>query len=170
MEYWDLYDAERRSLGRVHQRGVALPPGAYHLVVSIWTINANNEILLTLRSPDKDLFPDCWENTAGSVLAGETSRQGAVRELFEETGIVVSEDELWFLGTKEKKHAFVDMFVVQKDIKYSDITLQQGETVDAKWVSFPELQRIIKRGELAFPVAQRFVQIREQFEGFLKRQ
>ncbi|AEV30092.1 isopentenyldiphosphate isomerase [Sphaerochaeta pleomorpha str. Grapes] len=168
MEYWDLYDADRKSLGRVHQRGFALPQGTYHLVVSIWTVNANNEILLTLRSPAKDLFPNYWETTAGAVLAGETSKQGAARELFEETGIVVSEDELVFLETNEKKNAFVDLFIAQKDIKCTDIVLQEGETVDAKWVSVHELERIIKRGELAFPVAQRFEQVRIQFEAFLK--
>jgi 8-oxo-dGTP pyrophosphatase MutT (NUDIX family) len=169
MEYWDLYDADRQCLGRLHQRGVALPYGTYHLVVSIWTVNTNQEVLLTLRSPEKELFPNYWENTAGSVLAGETSEQGAARELFEETGIAVSKDELYFLGTKEKKNAFVDLFMVQKDITLSDIKLQKGETVDAKWVTLPELNAIIKRGELAFPVAQRFEQVRATFEELLKK-
>jgi 8-oxo-dGTP pyrophosphatase MutT (NUDIX family) len=170
MEYWDLYGADRKSLGRVHPRGFELPLGTFHLVVSIWTVNANREILLTLRSPEKDLFPGFWENTAGSVVAGENSKQGAMRELFEETGIVVSPEELFFLGTQEKRNAFVDMFMVKKNIKRCDIQLQKGETVDAKWVTLAELDAMITRGELAFPVERRLFQIRSQFEAFLFKQ
>jgi 8-oxo-dGTP pyrophosphatase MutT (NUDIX family) len=167
MEFWDLYDEKRQSLGLLHKRGGDLPLGTFHLVVSIWTVNTKREVLLTLRSPEKDLFPDFWENTAGSVVAGENSKQGAVRELFEETGIVVSQEELFFLGTQEKRNAFVDMFMIQKDIQRSDIRLQAGETVDAKWVTLAELDEMIGRGELAFPVERRLSQIRNQFEAFL---
>lgn len=27
MEFWDLYDKDRRPLGRTHQRGLPVPPG-----------------------------------------------------------------------------------------------------------------------------------------------
>jgi 8-oxo-dGTP pyrophosphatase MutT (NUDIX family) len=170
MEYWDLYTKERQQLGQRHPRGVELPPGTFHLVVSIWTVNTNREILLTLRAPEKDLFPGFWENTAGSVVAGENSKQGALRELFEETGIAIAPEELFFLGTQEKRNAFVDMFMVRKDIERHNLTLQEGETVDAKWVTLAELDEMIGRGELAFPVERRLSQIRSQFEDFLFKQ
>jgi len=87
MELWDLYDKDRRPLGIIHKRGDRLKRGTYHLAVGIWTVNSNNELLITLRDKAKKEWPSLWENTAGSVLKGETSLQGAVRELFEETGI-----------------------------------------------------------------------------------
>ena len=85
-ELWDLYDIKRNPLGLTHVRGTRMRRGTYHIAVGIWTVNDRNEILITLRSPEKHDWPDLWENTAGSLLAGETSRQGAVRELFEEPG------------------------------------------------------------------------------------
>ena len=82
--------------------------GEYHIVVEVWTVNNDGEILLTLRHPDKKEYPNFLENTGGSTVAGETSREGAVRELFEETGIVAAENELFYLGTNIGKAAFID--------------------------------------------------------------
>ena len=47
----------------------------------------------------------------------ETSRQGAVRELKEETGIGVSEEELMLLGSVRGISAFYDFYVVRKDVE-----------------------------------------------------
>ena len=70
MELWDLYDNDRRPLGRTHQRGLPVPPGAYHLAVIVVILNPKGEVLLTRRAPEKDACPGWWENTGGSVLAG----------------------------------------------------------------------------------------------------
>ena len=168
-EYWDLYDTDRQPLGRQHRRGTPLEEGTFHIVVSLWTVNEKNQILLTLRSSQKELYPNVWENTSGSVLAKETSRAGAQRELQEETGIVAYEDELLFLGTARKASAFVDVYMVKKNQKDLTITLQDGETVDFKWVTLPELDRIVEQGELAFPIAYRFSQFRVGIEEQLAR-
>ena len=119
-ELFDLYDNERKPLGRVHQRGVPLPKDLYHVVVSVWTINEREEILLTLRSPDKLLKPNLWESTSGFVMAGEASIDAALRELQEETGIVATPDEISLLGTTHKAASFVDIFVVRKTVDLSD--------------------------------------------------
>lgn len=155
-EYFDLYDTERRPLGRVLQRGIPLPKDIYHVVVSIWTINERQQILLTLRSPRKILMPNLWEGTSGSVHAGETSLDAAIRELREETGIVANPEEITFLGTARKAASFVDIFVTHKKVDLSEIVLQEDETVAAKWVTFPQLQEMERRGELAFPISYEF--------------
>ena len=64
-EIWDLYDRDRNPLGVTHVRGHYLPKGTYHIAVGIWTVNSKNEVLLTLRSPQKRDWPNVWENTAG---------------------------------------------------------------------------------------------------------
>ena len=60
MELWDLYDKDRRPLGRTHQRGLPVPPGAYHLAVIVVILNPKGEVLLTRRAPEKDACPGCW--------------------------------------------------------------------------------------------------------------
>ncbi|MDT4761063.1 NUDIX hydrolase [Sphaerochaeta sp. PS] len=163
-EYFDLYDNDRNPLGRVHQRGVPIPEGLYHVVVSVWTVNKKQEILLTLRSAQKQLLPNLWENTSGSVLAGESSREAALRELREETGIIAESSEMTFLGTARKAASFVDIFLVRKDAWPIEVVLQKEETVDAKWVTFPELEVLDQRGELAFPISYHFVPFTSQFK------
>lgn len=167
MELWDLLDEKRQPLNKMHNREDNMIIGQYHVVVGIWTVNSNNEILLTLRHPDKKEYPNFWENTAGSVLAGETIREGAVRELFEETGIVANEDELFLLGTKKEETAFVDTYILRRDVKISELTMQEGETIDAQWVTLDKLDRMIKLGAIALPVVKRLAFLRKSFENFL---
>lgn len=114
MEYFDLYDAERNALGLTHRRGDPLPPGAYHIVCEVWTVNDLGLALLTRRDACKRLYPGLWENTGGVVLAGEDSRQGAVRELMEETGIRAEPAELTFQGSFQVGSVFVDMYPASK--------------------------------------------------------
>ena len=166
-ELWDLYDANRNPLHITHVRGTRLKRGTYHIAVGIWTVNDQNEILLTLRAPEKRDWPNLWENTAGSLLAGETSRTGAVRELREETGICVAEEELFLLGTETGRNTIGDCYMIRKTVPLSHIVLQKGETCDARWVTLTELDDMIKAGLVAPPVSRRFARIRHRFEDYL---
>ena len=164
MELWDLYDRERRPLGRTHVRGVPCPPGVYHLVVTIWTVNSSGSILLTLRDPAKESFPNTWENTGGSALAGETSRGASVRELLEETGIIAAEEELVLLGSQVARDSLYDHYLLHRDITLDELRMQPGETVGAKWVTLDELDAMRQDGSLAAPIGVQFEGIRETFE------
>ena len=66
------------------------PPAPGFKPYQVWVVNSLGDFLLTLRSPEKEASPGCWENSGGAVVAGETSLQGALRELGEETGIQAS--------------------------------------------------------------------------------
>ena len=168
MELWDLFDAERNPLSRTRVRGTPCQPGEFHVVVSIWTVDSQGNILLTLRDPVKESYPDHWENTGGSAQAGETSLQAAVRELEEETGIVATEAELRFLATETTRDSFVDHYLLRRDLARSDVRLQKGETADAKWVTLPELDSMVADLSLAKPIGEQFTGIRERFLLFLK--
>ena len=167
MEYWDLFDSARRPLGKTHLRGTPCAPGEYHIVVSIWTVDSRGNILLTLRDPGKESYPNHWENTGGSALAGETSRKAAVRELEEETGLIASEQELILLGAEIAQSSFVDHYLLRRDIALSNVRLQPGETVDTKWVTQTELDDMIVNLTLAKPIGEQFNGIREKFLSFI---
>ena len=91
-ELWNVYDYFRNDTGRLIPRGARMRLDEYHLVVNVWLRNARGEYLISQRSPEKS-HPLCWEATGGSVLAGETSVQGAVREVEEELGIRLNPEE-----------------------------------------------------------------------------
>ena len=164
MEKWDLYDKDRKPLFRKHQRGKKLNAGEYHIVVQIWTVNSEGKILLTLRDSSKKDYPNKWENSGGSVLSGETSREGALRELEEETGIVAKEKDLMLLGTYREPHNFFDYYLLHHDIECIDLRLQVGETVDAKWVTLDELEKMIEDESLAIPIGKTYLRFKERIQ------
>ena len=55
MELWDLLDKDRTPLGITHPRGMQypMPPHTYHTVVSVFTVDSQKRLLLTLRAPIK---------------------------------------------------------------------------------------------------------------------
>ncbi len=118
-------------------------------MVNIWVTNHKGELLLTLRAPEKEQYPNLWENQGGSVLAGEDSLSAAQRELYEETGIWIETSSFSLLGTSLEKTAMVDIYAVQTDISAEDVRLQPGETVAAKWVTPRQLEEMAAAGQMS---------------------
>jgi len=154
-EYWDLYDADRKLLGRTIKRGDVFAEGEYYVCCEIWVQNSEGKFLMTQRHPDKKAG-GLWEFTGGGVLAGETTKQAAVREVQEELGIRIEESELTLLEVYQHKNYFMDIFVVKKDVNVSALTLQPEEVVDAKWVSHEELLHMIAEKQTVWSVGLRY--------------
>lgn len=155
IEYWDLYDADRTPLGRTIKRGDAFAEGEYYVCCEVWVRNSDGKFLVTQRHPDKKAG-GLWEFTGGGVLAGETTRQAAVRELDEELGVRVDESELSLLEVYQHKNYFMDIFVVKRDVDTATLVLQPEEVVDAKWVTHEELLRMIEEKQTVWSVGLRY--------------
>lgn len=154
-EYWDLYDADRKPLGRTIKRGDAFADGEYYVCCEIWIQNSKGQLLMTQRHPDKKAG-GLWEFTGGGVLAGETTKQAAMRELEEELGVQVNESELTLLEVYQQRNYFMDIFVVKKDVDTTTLVLQPEEVVDAKWVSHEELLQMIEEKQTVWSVGLRY--------------
>lgn len=87
MELWDLYTKDRLPTGRIHVRGEKLPDDLFHLVVHVWIKNSRGQYLISQRAATRVHYPLMWECVGGSVLCGENSLQGALRETQEEVGV-----------------------------------------------------------------------------------
>lgn len=161
MELWDLYDERRALLNIRHERGIPLPAKTYHIVVGIWIMNSDGQILVTRRDFEKQPYPGQWEITGGAVVSGETSICGAMRELFEETGIAATEKELLFVGTERGERAFYDTYLLRRDVEMTNIVLQPGETVDAKWVSEKQLEQMIEEKIFVESLGKRWFKYKE---------
>jgi SAM-dependent methyltransferase/8-oxo-dGTP pyrophosphatase MutT (NUDIX family) len=132
-------------------RGDALAEGAYHLVVRAWIIGGDGKLLLMLRSTEKKHFGGKWEVPSGSVIAGEESEQGAIREAFEESGVALEPDngELFCQASKtpEGGSTHYDEWLFFRDVDPAEIRTQPGETEDFRFVTLDELFALIERGE-----------------------
>lgn len=147
-ELWDLYDKNRKKIGKLAERGVyKFKEGEYHIVVNGVIINSKNEILITKRAEFKD-YGLMWECNGGSILAGETSLDGIIRELKEEIGVEFTKKEAIFLKTEERISDFKDMWLFRRDIKDEEITLPDGEAIDFKWVDINEFIDMFNKNEI----------------------
>lgn len=148
-ELWDLYNGERKETGATLLRGTPIPKGQYHLVVSVWIVNSKGQYLLSQRHPDKP-YPYFWECTGGSVLAGEDSLKGALREVKEELGISleVSQGKLIYQTRREPSQDFYDVWLFHADIDMENITLQETEVVAVQWVNRDNLLDMYRKGKL----------------------
>ncbi len=140
-ELLDLYDENRCAIGKTIVRGEAIPNGCYTVVVNIMTVNSKGEILVTRRAKNKT-NPGCWEITGGAKTAGEAPLTAAVRELSEETGIRVKEENLIYCGESRSRFWFNLFYLNYYDAEVSELHLQKGETDAAKWVSKKEFLRM----------------------------
>ena len=142
MEKWDLYNAKREKSGITMCRGEIIPKGLYHLSVSVWIVNQQGQYLLSQRHPKKQ-YPLYWECTGGSVFSGETSLQGAIREVKEELGILLTpgSEKLIYQTRRENVQDFYDVWLFHRDIKIEEMRLQETEVVDVQWVSSDKLDR-----------------------------
>ncbi len=138
-ELADLCDASGRPTGRTAVRGERIPADTYRTVVSILTVTRSGEILLTRRAPQKS-YAGCWEITGGCAQAGETPVQAAVRELWEETGLLTSPAELEDRGMRRERGVIFRYFLLRRDLTAADIRLQKGETDAAEIVSLAEFR------------------------------
>lgn len=167
-EIWELYDINRNLTGILHERGNPVPKGFFHLVVDIMTVNGKGEILVTKRHPSKPsgLF---WEFTGGAAVKGDSSRQAAVRELFEETGIAAEEHELHFIASDIRDSHFTDFYIVHKDYEPSQLVLQETEVVDARWVSVQEYEKLMNEEAFMRSAKELFIQYKEIILSFIKK-
>lgn len=148
MELLDIYDADGRPTGRIHQRGTPFETGEFGLATVVVIYDSRGRIFCTRRSPEKKLAPNMWESPGGSVLAGETGPQGAVRELREETGLAAREDELVFVTRRQLKDVLLDTYALHRDFSPDQVVFQPGETVDGRWFPLDEWERLARSREI----------------------
>ena len=145
-ELWDVLDGNRNPTGRLHRRGEELPEGDYHLTVHVWIQRPDGKFLLTRRSPNKT-FPLLWEVSAGSAVAGDDSLTAALREVQEETGLILHPENGKLIRTDKGDRYFADMWYFQQDFSLEDVVLLEGETCEAIAATIEEILQLDNKGK-----------------------
>lgn len=165
MEIIDIYNKRREKTNKTSERGKE-KDGEYGLSVHIWIMNKEGKFLIQKRTKSRKRFPNMWSLTAGAVDTGETSLEGAIREAKEEIGINIEKEEFELILSIKRKHNFLDIWLVRKDIDLKDIVMQEEEVQEVKWVTKEELEEMIKNDEVAGTVTlyyKMFFDILEKF-------
>ena len=148
MELVDLYDENRIPLGRTAERHAPKGPGEHRIVVHVCVFDSRGRLLIQKRTLEKRIWPGLWDVTVGGgVDAGETSRQGAVREVGEELGYDLDLIGLRPAVTVNFEGGFDDFFVVTRDLDLGDLRLQKEEVSDVRWATLEETLAMLENGQ-----------------------
>ena len=149
-EIFDVFDINGNYLGTKPKSFCHGPnPGVYHKPVWIWIVNGN-KILVQKRALVKKNNPGKWDMpSAGHVHAGETMLQGCVRETFEELGLETKESDYIFLREYIAQSAWElgQVFLLRTDAKIEDMTLQEEEVEEVKYLEFDEFKKLLYSDE-----------------------
>ena len=155
MEIWDLYNERRELTGRELVRGEEIPPGYYHLVVHVWIRNSKGEYLISQRSADRPTYPLKWECVGGSVLKGENSLDGALRETREEVGLSLSPGAGKVIRSAVRKEEggrrfsdIMDVWLFRYDGPVDLKLATTGEVAQVQWMDRDRIRDLYEKGDL----------------------
>ncbi len=141
VELWDAYNADGTKAGFDLVRGEDIPEGYFHGVSEVFVMHEDGDILVMQRAFTKPNSPGKYETGGGgSLLKGESFYEGAVRELYEETGVVAK--ELKELYCEVFGECIYQGYLCITDMDKDKVTLQEGETIAYKWVNKEEFLEI----------------------------
>ena len=150
-EKYDVYTRDGKYLGtKTCTECHKLNPGFYHKPAWTWCYNSNGEILVQKRSMRVKNFPGGWDMPcAGHIDAGETPKEGAIREAKEELGIDINEEDMEFMFEyiEDLTWEIGQVFFFKLDKKENELTLQEEEVDEVKWLSFEDFKKLLYSDE-----------------------
>ena len=166
MEFLDVLTENGTRSGEIATRKEVHEKGLWHRIALVAVINSENKILMQQRSATCKKFPLLWDLAMAShVQSGEDSITTCVREINEEIGLQIEYKaqvkDFRFITSFRNHHEYdevggkhlienqyYDLFVLRKDIDLSELTYNDGEVSDAKWVTYTEIQKLLNNNQL----------------------
>lgn len=167
MEYWDIYDKDKKRTGRTMKRNDwILKDGEYHLTVLGVVMRPDGKFLITKRVMTKHWAPGWWEVSGGAVQAGEESADAVKREVLEETGLDVTDAEGGYMFSYHRENPgegdnyFVDVYRFVLDFDEKDVTPQESETDGFMLATAEQIEVLAREG-----IFLHYDSIKEVFKG-----
>lgn len=151
-EFFDVLNEFGEFTGKTATREECHEKGLWHRAVYAFIIDNDSNVLLQKRSGNKKLWPNLWDVTVGGhVDSGEFGRQALIREVKEELGIEIKDDDIKYLvgstsinekGSIINKH-YNECYLITKKIDISKVMLQEEEVSEIKYFPKDEVLRRI---------------------------
>ena len=154
-ELFDIIDNNGVPTGETISRSEAHEKGLPHRTAHIWIVRnsgSSYQVLMQKRSAQKESFPSMYDtSSAGHIQAGDDPLESAERELYEELGIIANGGDLSFAGKfpikyemefhgkmfRDNEIAFV--YVYEKNVDATKLTLQTEEVEEVRWFDLEEV-------------------------------
>ena len=144
MELLDVYDDNGKITGRTIVRGdkTAILNEHEHVAVAvIFMENDNGEFLIQKTSKEKG---GLFSSTGGHVDSGETPLEAIKREVKEEIGVNIANDDIEEYGFLSYDKPLRYIFYVKKNIDINDIKVQKEEVDYVSYMSVNEIINLIE--------------------------
>lgn len=154
MEILDVVDENGNPTGQTVERKKAHEEGIMHRTSHVWLLRKKQgkvQILLQKRSEIKESFPGCYDiSSAGHIPAGMDFAESAIRELQEELGISVSNEDLVFCGDRTviwddsfygrpfHDRQYSRVFILWWDMDEEEFIVQKEEVDSVHWMDLDE--------------------------------
>lgn len=152
-EYIDIVTKEGLPTGKSALKSEIHLKGYFHNTAHVWLYTKQGEILLAQRADSKSICPLLWDvSVAGHVDASETIEHAAIREVKEEIGLDLIENNLHKIGVSECFQSYPDgivdnefhhTFISELNLEIKDLSLDKNEVEDVKLVNLHEFQNLI---------------------------
>lgn len=154
MELLDVYDEDNNCLGYSLDRKEIHEKKLWHRHVSAWIMNKEGKVLLQQRSFTKKKNPGKWAKTGGHVDANETCKQAIKREIYEEIGLEINDNEInnyeIFKSNNNKENYYSYGYIFMTDLKENEFKLQKEEVNAVKYFEIEELEEARKENNTDF--------------------
>lgn len=148
MELLDVYDNNGNVTGRIIVRGdknVVLNENEHIAVSVIFIENDNGEFLIQKTSQEKG---GKFSLTGGHVDSGETPFEAIKREVKEEIGINVDNDQIEEYGFLSYDKPLRFIYYLKKNIDLSDVKVQKEEVEYVKYMTVQEINELIETKQM----------------------
>lgn len=162
MEMLDIVDENGVPTGKTVERGEAHQRGIRHRTSHVWIYRIHSgrrQLLLQKRSRNKDSFPGCYDiSSAGHIPAGQGFEESALRELKEELGVDVKEEQLVFCGIRRFgfrknfhgrdfcENQVSSVYALPLDRDENTFTVQESEVESVTWMDWDDCVNMVNTG------------------------
>lgn len=112
-------------------------PEVKNEAAAVVVVNKLGQVLILKRASHSATYPNHWNFPGGSLDEGETPSEAAIRELREETGLIVSKPYLNHFETRTLPKITIYYFITGE---YQGQVAINSESSDYKWVFLNELE------------------------------
>ena len=154
MEFLDIVDENNNLTGEIEERNYVHELGLWHRHSSCWIMNNNGEILLQKRASTKKRNPSKWSKTGGHVETGETPIKALKREVLEEIGIKLRDDQIEFIkefkNNTESNKSFNYNYFVRVNYRIEEYIIQKEELSEVRYFTIEEIEQTKLENDQSF--------------------
>ena len=138
MEKIRIYNENGEDTGKVVTRGEYKPADGEFMLAAVMIVRIGEKVLITKRDKNKT-FAGMWEFPGGAVHADEDSKEAGIRELKEETGLLIDVVKPAYTFTKIRED-YQTVGIGFLAYSHDDQVTISFEHTDYKWCSIDELK------------------------------